>query len=238
MKIQKERFDAWATSAWNLGGVYTPSQVAKAAGISKSSFFFQRSKDYGEGGLIIALAQAMGLKPMEELRKFGDFKALDKGPAPTEVEVLSQVGPELFMEELLGRLHHHETLHDPGTMPEAHGLKRWLDAVDMYGKYEELAAALGLANIRVLSKKLNENRLTLGELVSLCEFGGLNGRFGLVVTGYLTWEEAGFPWDLRERTLRETPGDVLIDVLWASRRWLEKAVAVKEVERRVYESFG
>ncbi|MGP5220659.1 hypothetical protein ACTXMB_15095 [Arthrobacter rhombi] len=238
MKIQKDRFDAWATSAWNQNGPCTPSQVAKIAGISKSSLFFQRSKDYVEASVVIALSRAMKLRPMEELLKFDEYKAVETGGKPTEVEILSQVGPELFMEELLARLHHHETLHDPGTMPESNGLKRWLDAVNMYGRYEEIAAALGLANIRVLSKKVNENRFTLGELLALCELGGLSFRFGLVVTGYLTWEEAGFAWDIRESTLREAPGEALIEVLWSSRRWLEKAVQVKEVERSVYQSFG
>ena len=238
MKISKERFDAWATAVWKDQEAYSASRAAKIAGISKSSFFFQRSKDYVEASIVVALARALQLNPLDEMLKFDEFKVFSELREPNEMEILSQVDPEFLMEEVLSRLHHEGTKHHLGTMPEPSGLKRWLDAVDMYGKYEDVAQKLDLANIRVLSKKINENRLNLGQLVALCEFGDLNGRVGLVVTGNLTWEEAGFSWDLRERVLRAASGATVIEALWASRKWLEKAVMVKELERGVYESFG
>lgn len=238
MKINKERFDAWATAAWDGQEIYTPSRAAKAAGISKSSFFFQRSKDYVEASVIVAIARSLHLNPLEELLKFEEFKVLAEPRDPETAEVLSQVDPEFLMEELLARLHHEGSEHILGNMPDPNGLKRWLDAVDMYGRYAEIAQKLELANIRVLSKKINENHLSLGQVVTLCEYGNLNGRFGMVVTGNLTWEEAGFPGDMRERVLGSAPGGAIIEALWSSRKWLEKSVQVKELERGVYESFG
>lgn len=238
MKINKEDFDVWAISALADEEKYSASRVAKIAGISKSSFFFQRSKDYVEASAIIALARALRLKPLDELLKFAEFKTFSEHQEPSELEVLSQVGPQFFMEELLARLHHEEADHTLEAMPDASGLKRWLDAVGMYGKYEEVAQKLDLANIRVLSKKINENRMTFGQLASLCEYGNLNGRMGLVVTGNLTWEEAGFRPDIREKILRSASGATIVDALWSSRKWLEKEIQVKELERGVYESFG
>lgn len=238
MKIKKERFDAWATSAWTGQDICTPSRVAKAAGISKSSFFFQRSNDYVEASVIIALARALKLSPLGELLKFDEFGSLAELRDPSESEVLSQIAPEFFLEEVLARLHHEESVHDLGAMPAPDGLKRWLDATGMYGSYSEIAERLELANVRVLSKKVNENRLNLGQLMNLCDFGDLNRRLGMVVTGNLTWEEAGFSGDLRANVLRSSTGTTVVDALWSSRKWLERALQVKEIERGVYKSFG
>lgn len=238
MKIGKERFDAWAKTVWNSDDGYTASRAATTAGISKSSFFFQRSKDYVESSVIIALARALKLEPLNELLKFDEFETLSDLKNPSDIEVLSQVGPEFLMEELVARLRHEDQTHFLESMPEPNGLKRWLDAVGMYGKYEDVAQSMELANIRVLSKKINENRLNLGQLVVLCNYGNLNARFGMVVTGNLTLNEAGFDWNLREQTLRKAPGSAVIESLWSTRKWLEKSVQVKDLERNVYESFG
>lgn len=240
VKLDRDRFDSWADSAWPAGGggKYSPSQVAKTAGISKSSFFFQRSKDYVEASVVVALARSLQRNPLDDLLHFEEFASFKEHREPEQSEVLSQVGPNFLMEELLARLHHEKSTHYLPAMPEPYGLKRWLDSMDMHGKYGEIAEAMDLANIRVLSKKINENRLSLGQLVALCEYDNLNGRFGMVVTGVLTWEEAGFPFDLREKVLMSAPGDTVIEALWRSRKWLERAVQVKELESGVYESFG
>lgn len=238
MKINKDRFDEWATSIWKSQETYTASRAAKVAGVSKSSFFFQRSKDYVEATIIVDLSRALQLNPLNELLRFDEFKIFSKFQEPSPMEVLSQVNPEFLMEELIARLHHEVAEHDLGVTQEPSSLKRWLDAVDMYGKYEEAAQKLDLANVRVLSKKINENRLSLGQLVALCEYANLNSRMGLVVTGNLSWEEAGFSADLRGQVLNSSPGATLIEALWASRKWLERAVQVKEVESSVYKSFG
>lgn len=237
LKIEKDSFDAWAQSVWSHAE-YSPSRVAKVTGISKSSFFFQRSKDYVEASVIIALARALDLKPLDELLKFAEFKSFEHLQEPGTEEVLSQVPPECLMEELLARLRHEKAKHYPPAMPEPGGLKRWLDTTDLHGHYGDLAEAMGLASVQVLSKKINENRLTIGQLVTLCRHGKLNARFGLVVTGMMTWDEVGLPWDIRERVVGSAPGGTVIEALLASRKWLEKAVQVKELEDGVYRSLG
>lgn len=237
LKIEKDRFDAWAQSVWNIAE-YSPSKVAKVTGISKSSFFFQRSKDYVEASIIVALARALDLNPLDELLKFNEFEIFEPLKEPTVEEVLSQIPPECLMEELLARLRHEKAEHYPPTMPEPGGLKRWLDTTDLHGTYGNLAEAMGLASIQVLSKKVNENRITLGQLVAMCQHSRLNARFGLVVTGMMTWTEVGLPWNIREKMLGSAPGGTVIEALIASRRWLEKAVQVKELEDGVYRSLG
>lgn len=237
MKIEKDRFDGWAQSVWD-NAEYSASKVAKTTGISKSSFFFQRSKDYVEASIIVALARALNLNPLDELLKFNEFEIFEPLKEPAAEEVLSQVPPECLMEELLARLRHEKAEHYPPTMPEPGGLKRWLDTRDLHGTYGNLAEAMGLASGQVLSKKVNENRLTLGQLATMCRRGRLNGRFGLVVTGMMTWAEVGLPWNIRESALGSAPGGTVVEALVASRKWLEKAVQVKELEDGVYRSLG
>lgn len=237
MKIHKDRFDAWAQSVWGPAD-YNASKVAKLAGISKSSLFFQRSKDYVEASVILALARALDLNPLDELLKFDEFKIFSPLNDPSVEEVLAQLPPESLMEELLARLRHEQAEHYPTTMPEPGGLKRWLDTTDLHGHYGPLAEAMGLASIQVLSKKINENRLNLGQLAAMCEHGRLNARFGLVVTGMMTWTEVGLPWNIREEVLSSAPGGTVVGALVASRRWLERTIQVKELEDGVYRSLG
>lgn len=237
LKIEKDRFDAWAKSVVGSTG-YSASGIAKLAGISKSSFFFQRSKDYVEASVVVALARALDLSPLEELLKFDEFRIFAPLEEPAIEEVLSQLPPEHLMEELLGRLGHKRVEHYPTTMPEPGGLKRWLDTTDLHGHYGPLAESMGLASVQVLSKKITDNRLSLGQLSSLCRHGRLNARFGLVVAGMMTWEEVGLAWDIREKVLSSSPSGAVIEALVASRKWLERAVQAKELERGVYRSFG
>lgn len=238
MKIQKDQFDKWVASVQTGPEPLTATRIAKLAGISKSSLFFQRGQDYVESSIIIALSRKLNLHPLEELTKFPELKIFKAYSQPSEQEILSQLAPAFLMEELLGRMRYEQVRHYPNTMPEPYGLKRWLDTTDLYGKYSDLAKGMGLSSVQVLSKKINENRLSIGQLAFLCEYGTLNARFGLVVTGMLTWEEAGFDWNIREKTLSNSSGKTVIDALMSARKWLEKDIQVKEFEVGVYRNLG
>jgi len=241
VRIPKERFDTWAAEVHPEAEDLTPSRVAKLAGISKSSFFFQRGKGYVEGTTVIALSRALNLSPLDELVKFDGLEIFRPFEQPSLEEVLSQLRPESLMVELLGRLQNQAADHqlpDMPDMPETFGLKQWLDTTDLHGQYGQLAKVMGLASKQVLSKKINENRLTLEQLVTLCDFGHLNARLGLVITGMMDWEEVGLSSNTREKVLSEAPGQLVIDALMRSRRWLERDIQVKELESGVHRNLG
>lgn len=238
MKINTDRFDAWASSVWTDGSTYTPGKVAKLAGISRSSFYFQRNKGYVEASVVLALSRGLGRPPLGELLKFDNTEIFEEFSRPTDEEVLSQIGVEHLMEELLARLHGDKVDHHPPAPPEPHAVKRWLDAAELHGMYSSLSEAMGLSSQQVLSKKLTENRLTIGELAALCVYGELNGRFGLVVTGMMTFEEVGYPFDIREQVLKSTRSETVVEALWGSRKWVERAIQVKELENGVHQGLG
>lgn len=239
MKISKDRFDAWVESVWDKSsGNYSPSRVAKVAGISRTSLYYQRNKGYVEASVIIAVSRGLSLKPLNELLKFPEFGIFTEFRTPQAYEVLSQLPLECLMEELTARLRHEEVEHYPHAMPEPYGLKRWMDANALYGHYAELAEAMGLSSVQALSSKINENRLTLGQLVAMCKQAQLNGRFGLVVTGMMSWEEVGYPWNIREDVLGSASGTTVVDALKAAHTWLERAIRVKEIEGGVHQDLG
>lgn len=238
MRIPKDQFDEWVVGRQPEDVVPSPSQVAKIAGVSNSSFFFQRSKGYVEGTVIIALSRAWNLSPVDELMQFEGMGILEAKQKPTNAEVLSQIGPEFLLEELLSRLRHEDVEYSLPPMPYVNGLKRWLDTVDVHGKYGQFATAMGLSGTQPLSRKINDNNLSLGQLMTLCDTANLNARFGLVVTGMMTLEEVGLSKVLREQVLSEVPGQLVIDALVASRKWLEQEVQVKELEAGVHRNLG
>lgn len=237
MKMDRERFERWAESV-HPEGKLSYNRIAKTAKISSSSLHFQKTRGYVETSVLVAYARNLGLNPIQELLKFDEFSRLGTDGEPGDVEVLSQLGPEWMMEELLARLHHQEIEQNPGPLPEPQGLSRWVESYKLYGRYQELGEVIGVAGQSEFSRKLSDNRITIGQLLALCNHANLNFRFGLAVAGIVTLEEAGYAWDIREKVLTSAPGATVIEALWGARKSLEKSVQAKELERDVYRSFG
>lgn len=238
MKIDRQAFEAWARGVFPADETFSLSKVAAAAGVSKSTFFLQSSRGGIDASIVVDYSRAIDIDPLEQLVSFPELRAFGDPRNPTELEVLSQVNPEAFMEELLGRSRGRPTPHNLEPMPEPYALKRWMDTYDLWGKYDEIATAMGLSSAKSLTRKVAENKVTLGELLSMCQAADLTPRFGLAVTGILTLAEAGYAKDLREQVLRTASTPTVIEALSTGLRWLEKQVQVKELSNDFYRNLS
>jgi hypothetical protein len=238
VKIERQAFEKWARSVFPDTEAFSLSKVATSAGVSKSTFFLQASRGQVDASLVIAYSRAVGIEPLHELLKFPQLDIFEDPRAPSAPEVLSQLPAEAHMEELLGRSRGAGITVDAGPMPPAHALKRWLDTYELWGRYEEMAQAVGLASAKSLTRKIADNNVSIGELVDMIKFADLVPRFGLVVTGHLTLEEAGYAADLRETVLSGSPLPVVVEALRPALRWFEKEAEANAVVRDFYQNLG
>ncbi|MFC4372321.1 hypothetical protein [Citricoccus nitrophenolicus] len=240
MKIDRRSFEDWARGAHPQDEPFSLSKVAKAAGVSTSGFFLQAGRGQGQldAGLIISYSRAVGLSPLGELLKFQQLQVFADSREPSNAEVLSQVPAEAHMEELVRRSRGKGTEPDVGPMPPAYALKRWMDCYDLWGKYDELARAMGLASAKSLTRKIADNKISVGELVDMVEYADLAPRFGLVVTGHLTLVEAGFDQDLRESVLTASTSAEVVESLRPALRWFEKEEEAKSLTSEFYQNLG
>lgn len=238
MKIPKDRFEAWAQSVSPPEESYSLNKVAVTSGLSRSSVFLQARKGYVETSVVVAYSRALGLPPLEQMLTFQELALYGDPAVPSQAEVLSQITPEAFMEELLTRLRGRRQAPDLGVLPIPYGMKRWMDCYSLYGQMDSLTKNLALSHRDRLSERINRNKFSIGELACAIEHLGMVPRFGLVVSGILTLEEVGYPEDLREQALNGADTTEIIDALGNSLRWLTRTVQAKELEHDFYRNIS
>lgn len=222
MRLDRETFEAWARAVSPTDQPYSLSQVAARAGFPKTTLSYQARRGYVAAPVVIAYSRALGLSPVEELARFDQFAVYQDPAAPSPREVLSQLPPESYIEELVNRIHGTTSTVSLSPIPGPWAMKRWLDSYALWGQYDQIADQLGLSSRDRLSEKIRYNRLTLAELTGLIESAELTPRFGLVVAGLVSLDEADYPLGLFRSTLTATPSVELVDVLGDNLRWLTK----------------
>lgn len=238
VKIDKTAFEEWARGVFPTSPSFSLSRVAALAGVSRSTFFWQTSRGYLEAQVIVDVSRALGLDPLGQMLSFPELEVFADPRDPSTAEVLSQIHPEAQMEELLHRSKKVSNVHPLEPLPVPYGLKRWLDCYELWGRYDEMARAMGLASNKSLTKKISENKISIGELVQMAGVGELVPRFGLVVCNVLTLEEAGYPKTLREDALTSASTGAVVDALRASLRWFEKQVEARKLADDFYENLS
>lgn len=226
VRIPRDRFEAWAETIYPEEP-YSFARLVALSGLSRSTMFHQRSQGYLDANVVLVIARKLGRNPIAELLRFDEFATLSRCTDPSTAEVLSQLPTANLMEELLGRFYGASVAHDPGLMPEINALNRWLATYNLRGRYEELAGVVGVSSQPEFSRKLTENRFTLGQLIALSAHAELNARFSLVVSGIVTFEEAGYPFNLREQTLATADTDDVIAELRRALPWFAKEMKAR-----------
>lgn len=232
MRLDREAFESWARAVSPIDQPYSLSQVAARAGVPKTTLAYQARRGYVSASVVLEYSRALGLSPVEELARFEQFAVYQNLARPSPREVLSQLPPETYLEELVSRIHGTTSITTLGPIPGPWAMKRWLDSYVLWGQYDQLADQLGLSSRDRLSEKIRYNRLTLAELTGLIEAAELTPRFGLVVAGLASLAEVGYPADLFGSTLTATSSVELVNVLDDNLRWLAKRVEELDSQRR------
>lgn len=209
MSIPQEDFFAWAESAYLSTGHrrFSMRILSVLTGHSQPRISMQKGRGYIDSYLVVAFSRGLGLDPLEQLLKFPYYQRLLRQDAPATEEILALVSTRELAQELRYRLGAADRPEEPlMTQEEPLGFLRWYAAATQRGTGDEIAKQVGIS-ASVLSSRNSRNSWSMEELHDLCEAGDLNYRVALVAARHLTLEEAGFPADLRERTLESADHD-------------------------------
>jgi hypothetical protein len=195
---------------------------------------------------VIAAARAAQMNPLDVLGSFEPYAALGQERKPvTDAELLSQVSYVDALVHLLSRIRADfaQTLGvaPMEAIPFDGSVRNWLDAIDPGGIRQHVSELGGIAPSN-LSAQLAENRLDPELAIIASRFAGVSSANGLVVSGLVTEQEAGWPIYGRVNALSEL-GDVeLIDLVSARleflRRQTKKQVDTENAAVNYLETLG
>lgn len=202
MAVSAKSFQLWR--ARTAPGEST-ADLCRRAGIKRSTLAQQLVRGKVSEAAVVAVARAYGLNPLAALAAFEEYQDLQRGSGlPTDAELISQISYVCILKALIERSINPGL--DPGHLPDLcpfphrNSVRAWFEAVDPGDLRQKVSAASGVAP-QNLSAQLTANRLAPELAVQAARIAGVSLSSGLVVTGLLRPDEAGWPGRGRERAL-------------------------------------
>lgn len=243
MSISARSFNAWLL---NTGLPTGSSELSKHLGMKRTTLQNQRIRGKVSAQTVVRAARAAGLNPLNALGTFGPFAGLgDDASMVTTPELLSQVTYVDALVHLLSRIRADFACSLAGTkmsaIPNDDSVRNWIDAIDPGDLRRRVSQEAHIAPSN-FSAQLTENRLSPELAILVARIAGVSPANGLVVSGLITTDEAGWPLYGRENAISEL-GDVeLIDLvsdrLATLRRQTKKKVETAEAAKNYLETLG
>lgn len=244
MTVSAKAFQQWLDG---VAGTTSRAAVCRAAGIKRSTLAQQLVRGRVSVATVAAVSRSLHRPVVESLSAFEKFEDLALGlREPSEAELLSQISDTDLLTEILNRSKAADTgtesaLLDLSPVPHRTSVRTWLDAVGPADLRQQLAREVGIAP-QNLSAQISANRLTAELAISSARIAGVGLANGLVATGFLAPDEAGWLPGARSITLRHTPDSTLV-ALAAERldslgRTLKRIEADTAAAQKVWENLG
>lgn len=244
MTVPSKNFQQWLNS---VAGTASHSAVCRAAGIKRSTLAQQLVRGRVSVATVAAVSRSLHLPVVQSLSTFEKYQDLAAGVLPpTDAELLSQVSDTDLLQEILNR----STAADNGTearevslapIPHRVSVRTWLDAVGPADLRQRAARAAGIAP-QNLSTQVTANRLTPELAIHCARIAGVGLANGLVATGFLSSDEAGWMPHAREELLRRTPNSTLLALsaerMEALGKTMKRLEADAEADQSVWENLG
>ncbi|MFJ5978425.1 hypothetical protein [Pseudarthrobacter oxydans] len=243
MAVSAQEFSDWLRSHRLPDGT---SELSKLLGINRATLNKQRLRGRVSETIIVGMARVAHVNPIAALGEFSQYRAVPGGiKPPTDAELLSQMTYTDVMVELLRRsradLAHRLAGYEMSHIPHDDAVRAWLDAVDPGDIRRQIAERMGL-KLTNLSALLTENRLPPEVAVAAAELAGTSSASGLVVTGLVTPQEAGWPLYCRENSFERMDDLALIDATEAKlkqlRRTTKKKMDAEATVQNFWETLG
>ena len=198
MSVSAKAFTAWRQLA--APGESTAA-LCRLAGIKRSTLAQQLVRGKVSESTVVRVARACDLEPVQALSYFEEYSGLAAGVRPPlDAELISQVNYVSILKVLVARSEGEDRMPELSAYPHPYSVRAWFDAVDPGDLRQRLAAETGVAP-QNLSAQLQAGRLSPELAVAAGRLAGVSLASGLVVTGVLTPDEAGWPLQGREQAL-------------------------------------
>lgn len=190
MSVSAIAFQRWISQ---LAPGSSTADVCRQSGVKRSTLAQQLVRGKVAESTVVAVARAYGRNPVLGLAEFEQYRELASSLAPpTDAEVLSQTPTARLLYELLVRVGAQPPQAPPPASSEHAAVRQWVEAIDDGDLRHRVSVAAGIAP-QNFSAQLTANRLTPELAVRTAREAGVGLRNGLVVTGLVTAEEAGWP---------------------------------------------
>lgn len=240
MRLRPEELKHWAENAQPQPGPLTWKKIADVAQAPLVTMMRQKSKGAMDPQLVIQLSRHWGRHPLVELAQFPGYEVLAQPPAPpSTTELLTQIPPELILEETAGRLAEQPSperaMPDWGQFPYA--FSSWISAVGPRDYNAAIRSVLGVSDSAV-AKKIATPQFKVEETVEVCAALGLNVRLALLILGHITESEAGIEPHLRENALKYSNGEQLVEQINHVERFIRRRLQVSESVSEAFETLS
>ena len=202
MTIPAKAFQRWLQS---IAPDASTADVCRVSGIKRTTLAQQMVRGKVSVSTVVSISRAYNINPVSALAGFDSFHVLAGPPRPpTRTELVSQVSTPDLLRALLVRpaMEPAQGGTAPALSPAPHptSVKNWVDAIDDGEVRHRVSTSTGVAP-QNYSAQLTANRLSPELAVATAMAAGVGPAGGLVATGIITEEEAGWPSGARQAAL-------------------------------------
>ncbi len=245
MTLPAKAFQRWLQG---IAPDASTADVCRISGIKRTTLAQQLVRGKVSVSTVVSISRAYNINPVTALADFEPYRDL-AGPQrpPAQYELVSQISTSDLLRAMLARPGM-DPAGKPGSAPPAlspaphpTSVKNWVDAIDDGEVRHRVSAATGIAP-QNYSAQLTANRLSAELAVATARAAGVGAAGGLVATGLITEEEAGWPPDARQAALDSlSDGDLAVlagDRLQAMGKVLRRQEQDQAQTEKIWENLG
>jgi hypothetical protein len=224
------------------------ADICRISGVKRTTLAQQLVRGKVAESTVVSISRAFSTNPVAALAFFDSYADLRKKQIPPRPEELvSQIATTDLLHAVIAR----SIPDDPGappapqppliSAPHATSVKNWVDAVDDGELRHRVSAATGIAP-QNYSAQLTANRLAPELAIATSRAAGVALTSGLVATGLITEEEAGWASEARQVALARLSDGELASLtgerLQAIGRSLRRQEQDHERTEKIWENLG
>jgi hypothetical protein len=204
MPLSAKAFQLWLHG---VAPAASTADICRISGIKRTTLAQQLVRGKVAETTLVRISRALGLSPLAALGSFPNFAELADDPQPpTAAELVSQIATMDLLRAVIGRssrAHGGEERSAPAALspaPHATSVRNWVDAIDDGELRHRVSVATRVAP-QNFSAQLTANRLSPELAVATARAAGVGSTGGLVATGLITEEEAGWAPNAKQSAL-------------------------------------
>jgi hypothetical protein len=245
MPVPAKAFQRWLQAA---APAMSTADICRISGVKRTTLAQQLVRGKVAESTVVSISRAFNVNPVSALASFEAYADLAKPQAPpTQEELVSQIATTDLLQAVIARSLPDAPETPPAPQPQlapaphATSVKNWVDAIDDGELRHRVSAATGIAP-QNYSAQLTANRLTPELAVATAKAAGVELTGGLVATGLITEEEAGWPQGARQTALDSLSDGALAALagerLQALGRILRRQESDHERTEKIWENLG
>ena len=248
MPISAKAFQLWLHQ---VAPSASTADICRISGIKRTTLAQQLVRGKVTEPTVVSISRALGLSPLSALAVFEHYAELaTPQQPPTPAELVSQVATMDLLRAVISRSSPAQggdgesgspLVPALSPAPHATSVRNWVDAVDDGELRHRVSAATGVAP-QNYSAQLTANRLSPELAVATARAAGVGLTGGLVATGLITEDEAGWPPGAKQSALDALSNGELTALAGERLQALGKSLRRQEQEQaqteKIWEHLG